>query len=242
MRFGVEILLENEMIPKDKNRVILSLLKSCFSSYSENYYKALYVEEQNKKKDFTFSLYLGNCKFLREEIMVPSKKILLNFSSYNDEDGIMFFNSILQNKGKSYPIINNTMTLQKISLIREKLVHNYEVTYKPLSPIVVREHNGNNKKTWYHSLSNQEGQAIFIENLKYQVKDALGKRGLLDFQDIKIEIAQNNKEVKVKNYGIEVLSNITNIKMKGQPYILDYLYKAGIGSKRSSGFGMVDIV
>ncbi|AOY77484.1 CRISPR-associated endoribonuclease Cas6 [Clostridium formicaceticum] len=242
MRFGVEILLENEMIPKDKNRIILSLLKSCFSSYNEDYYKALYMEEQNKKKDFTFSLYLGNCKFLREEILVPSKKILLNFSSYHHEDGIMFFNSILHNKGKSYPITNNTITLQKINLIREKLVHSYEVTYRPLSPIVVREHSGNNKKTWYHSLSNQEGQAIFIENLKYQIKDALGEKGLLDFEDVKIEIAQTNKEVKVKNYGIEVLSNITNIKMKGQPYILDYLYKAGIGSKRSSGFGMVDIV
>ena len=52
----------------------------------------------------------------------------------------------------------------------------------------------------------------------------------------------SNKEVKVKHYDIEVLGNICYVKIMGKPYILDYLYKAGIGSQRNSGFGMVDLV
>jgi len=55
-------------------------------------------------------------------------------------------------------------------------------------------------------------------------------------------VASDIRKVKVKNYGIEVHSNIGKIRIKAQPYILDYLYKAGIGGKRGSGFGMVDIV
>lgn len=242
MRFQVEILLENDMIPKDKNRIMLSMLKSCFSSYSEEYYNSLYANTQNKIKDFTFSLNLGNCKFLREEILIPNKKIYFNFSAYNYEDGIMFYNSILQNKGKEHRISDNILTIKKIALVKEKIIYSNEVIFKVMSPIVVREHNGDNKKTWYHSLGTEKGQAIFIENLKYQLRDVFGERVSYDLNDLSVKISEDHKEVKVKNYGIAVLSNIAKIKIKAQPYILDYLYKAGIGSKRGSGFGMVDIV
>lgn len=242
MRFQVEILLENDMISKDKNRIILSIIKGCYSSYNKEYYNSLYENTQNKIKDFTFSLNLGDCEFLKEEILIPSKKIYLNFSAYNYEDGIMFYNSILHNKGKKYPINNNTFIIGRIVLVKEKVIYSNEVTFKTMSPIVVREHNGDNKKTWYHSLCTEKGQAVFLENLKYQIRDVFGERVLYDLDYLSVEILEGHKDVKVKNYGIAVLSNIVKIKIKAQPYILDYLYKAGLGSKRGSGFGMVDIV
>ena len=241
MRFGVELLLEQDRIPKDKNRIFLSLLKSCFSSYSENYYEKLYHESQNKIKNFTFSLYMGKCKFLRNEIEIPSKKVYLNFSTYGNEDGIMFYNSLLNSKGKEFPIKNNAIKISKINLLQEKTVYKDEVVFKALSPVVARSHDGDNKKTWCHSLNTVEGQAVLMENLKYQLLDVFGERVKHDFKDISVEVL-GNKEVKVKNYGIEVLSNVAKIKVKAKPYILDYLYKAGIGSKRGSGFGMLDIV
>ncbi|WP_432407978.1 CRISPR-associated endoribonuclease Cas6 [Wukongibacter sp. M2B1] len=241
MRFSVELLLENDRIPKDKNRIILSIMKSCFSSFSEQYYKERYELNKNLIKEFTFSLYMGNCKFLREEILIPDKKIYLNFSAYKIEDGIMFYNSFLNKKGKEYSVKNNMIKIGKIVMKKEKTIFNDEAIFKAMSPIVVREHNGDNKKTWYHSLSSKKGQDFFINNLKKQLKNVFGER-VVDFEDIFIEVSKNNKEVKVKNYEIEVLANITKIKIKAKPYILEYLYKAGIGSKRGSGFGMVEIV
>lgn len=242
MRFTVELLLENETIPKDKNRIILSILKNCYSSYSQEYYQNLYEDSANKVKNFTFSLYMPNCKFLREEIHIPDKKIFLNFSAYSHEDGIMFYNSLLNSKGKQYPVKNNQIQIGKLRLIKEKTIYSNEAVFKTMSPIVVREHKNDNKKTWYHSLNSKEGQAIFINNLKYQLEDVFGEKGLLDFKDVYVEVSSRNREVKVKNYGIEVLSNIGKLKIKAKPYILDYLYRSGIGSKRSSGFGMMDIV
>ncbi|WP_459195793.1 CRISPR-associated endoribonuclease Cas6 [Wukongibacter baidiensis] len=241
MRFSVELLLENDRIPKDKNRIILSIMKSCFSSYSQQYYEKLYELSQNQIKDFTFSLYMGNCKFLRDEILIPDQKMYLNFSAYDYEDGIMFYNSFLNNKGKEHPVKNNTIKIGKITMKKERTIFNDQVTFKAMSPIVVREHSGDNKKTWYHSLKSKEGQDLFMNNLKYQLKNVFGER-VVDFEDIIVEVSKNNREVKVKNYGIEVLANITKIKIKAKPYILEYLYKAGIGSKRGSGFGMVEIV
>ena len=58
MRFTVELLLANEIIPKDKNRIILSLIKHNFSSYDKDYYSELY--ETNKIITF---IYIWNCKF-----------------------------------------------------------------------------------------------------------------------------------------------------------------------------------
>ena len=240
MRFNVELLLENEIIPKDKNRIILSLMKHNFNSYDKDYFAELYKETPNKMKNFTFALYMGNCKFLKEEIAIPGKKIILNFSTYDMKNGLMFYNSFLKNKGLKYPIKNNTIKINKINLNKEKTITENEVVYKTLSPISVREHCGDNKKTWYHSLNDAKGQEVFMNNLKYQLKEEFGEDRILDIEEIEFEVL-GNKEVKVKNYGIEVLSNICRLKIKAKPYILDYLYKAGIGSQKSTGFGMVDL-
>ena len=241
MRFSIEILLDNEKIPKDKNRIILSLMKHNFSSYDKDYYNELYEESQNKKKSFTFALYMGDCEFLREEIIIPNKKIILNYSSYDMKDGIMFYNSFLKNKGLKYSIKDNALVINRINLIREKTIVDDEVVFTSLSPISVREHYGDNKKTWYHTLTEKKGQEVFMNNLKYQLLDYFGEERLLDINEIEFEVLRN-KEVKVKHYGIEVLANICRLKIKAKPYILEFLYKGGIGSQRSSGFGMVDLM
>lgn len=242
MRFTVELDLEKDKIPKDKNRLILSLLKKAFSSYDDEYYKELYESEENKMKSFTFSLYMGDCKFLREEILIPNKRISLNFSTYSNKDGIMFYNSFLALKGKKNNIENNTITVKKINMVQEKPILDNEVIFKTLSPIVVREHYGDNSKTWFHSLKDKKGQEIFKNNLIYQLTEELGENASIDINNIEFTPANTMKIVKVKNYGIEVHSNIGKIKIKAKPYILDCLYKSGVSSLRSSGFGMLEIV
>ena len=241
MRFSVELLLDSEKIPKDKNRMILSLLKHSFSKYDKDYYYQLYEQSQNKMKSFTFSLYMGHCQFLRDEIIVPNKKIILNYSTYDMKDGIMFYNSFLKNKGVKYPIKDNSLTINRINLIKEKLIMENEVIFKTLSPISVRQHNGDNKTTWYHSLSGKNGQEVFMNNLRYQLFNHFGQGIKYDIEKVDFQVIAN-KEVKVKHYDIEVLANICKLKIKGKPYILDFLYKGGIGSQRSTGFGMVDLI
>lgn len=241
MRFNVELLLDNEIIPKDKNRIIISLLKHNFNSYDKEYYKKQYEENHNKSKSFTFSLYMGTCKFLREEIVIPEKKIILNFSTNDIEDGIMFYNAFLKNKGLEYPVKNNTIKISRINLNKEKLVVEDQAIFKTMSPIVARQHSGNNKKTWYYSLNEEKGRQVFFNNLKLQLQDAFTESRKSDFEEIDFNLI-NNKDVKIKNYGIEVLGNVCIFKMKAKPYILDYIYKSGVGSQRNSGFGMLDLM
>ena len=241
MRYNVELLLENDNFPKDKNRTILSFLKSIYESYDEMYYKFLYESEINKVKSFTFSLYMPRCKFTREEILVPEKKIILNFSTSDMKDGIFFYNAILKSIGKIYKIKDNTITVKNINMNKEKVITTEYAIFKSMSPVVVREHKGQNKNTWYYSLKEDKGKEIFINNLRYQLLDTFGEERRLDIDEVNFQVLAN-KEVKVKHYGIEVLSNICKIKIQAKPYILDYIYKSGVGGNRSSGFGMLDLV
>lgn len=239
MRFMVELSLENDFLDKDKNRVIVSLLKNCFQSYSEKYLEELYEKPQSK--DFTFSLFLGyDAKFEREYITIPSKKILLNFSAYESYDGLMFYNSILNNVGKTIKYKDTKIKIEKIILKKEKAILTEKVVFKILSPIVSRDHNADNKTTWYYPLSEEKGKEVFIRNFKTEVIEKFGDSCKYDLEDIRFKF--NTKTVKVKNYSIEVLGNIGTVEVAAKTYILEYIYKAGIGSKKSLGFGMLDIV
>lgn len=241
MRFSLEISIKEDRIKKDKNRMFISLIKHSLESYDKGYYRSLYEKEPNKVKSFTFSLYMENCVFEREDIFIPNRKIILNLSTNSMEDSLYFYNSFLGQKGKPYDIKGNTLTINKINLVNEKLIVDDEVIFRSLSPIVVREHKGDNHDTWYYSLNEEKGKEIFIENIRNQLLDKFGKERRLDIDEVKVKIL-NNKEVKVKHYGIEVLSNICRLKITAKPYISDYLYKAGCGSRRAQGFGMMDIV
>jgi len=239
VRFLVELSLAHSLISKDKNRIIISLLKSCFEGYSKDYFDELYNTPHSK--DFSFSIFLGmDAKFQREHIEIPSKKILLNFSAYEAYDGMMFYNSILNKLGESFNYGDNTIKIEKINIKREKPITSDRVRFKTLSPIVAREHESDNKKTWYHSLSDEKGRDIFIRNLKSQLIEKFGEGCRYDLEDISLKF--KTKEVKVKNYSIEVLGNIGEIEVNAKPYILDYMYKGGAGSKRNAGFGLLDIL
>lgn len=242
MRFAVEINLKNPYFPKDKNRVILSLLKQLYQNLDEEYYNDLFVEKKTQPKQYTFSLYFGKCKFESETIYVPDQRVMLNFSTIDPKDGIMFYNAFISNKGKSISIKENEMIIRSIRLIQEKTITSEEVVFKTMSPIVVREHEGDNKKTWYHPLNTSVGQKQFEKNLRAQLIEYFGESIQYEFESIQFEYLEAFKVVKVRNYGIEVDSNVGNIKMKAKPFIIEYLYKSGIGSKRGSGFGMVDII
>ena len=239
MRFLVELSLENNHLDKDKNRIIISLLKSCFETYSPDYLQELY--NKPRTKDFAFSLFLGtDAKFDREYIIIPSKKILLNFSAYESYDGIMFYNSILNNVSKSFKYKDTQLKIEKIILKKEKPILTEKVIFKILSPIISRNHDGDNKTTWYYPLSEENGQEIFLRNFRIRLIDRFGDACKYDLEDLKFNF--NTKTVKVKNYSIEVLGNIGTIEVTAKPYILEYIYKAGVGSKNGSGFGMVDIL
>lgn len=237
MRYQVTVSLNNDQIPKDKNRMFLSLIKHYVFKNDRHFFESIYVKGATKRKDFTFSLYMPECEFLRETIKIPNKKVFVNFSTSDLLTGIQFYNAMIHGRGKEYLYNGIAMKNEQVELKQEKVFKGKTAVFKTLSPCVVREHDRETNKDWFHSLNSEKGKELFAQNLKYQLIDSIND-SIYDVDDIEVLFLEN-KEVKVKHYGIEVLANICMFEMSAKPYILEYFYKAGIGSFKSTGFGML---
>lgn len=242
MRISQELLLSGNKIDKDKNKIIMHITKLLMEKESKDTFKGLYEENINSPKDLTFSMYLGrDVKFLRDEIEIPSQKIIVNFSTSDPIIGITLFNSFIKHKGLEIPIKNNIILINRVDIIKPRPITMEKVRFITKSPIVVRSHNGNNEETYYNSLLEEGGQKVFLKNLKYQIKDKFPDINKTDLDDIKLNILWN-KEVKVKHYGIIIPSNICEFEIEARMYILEEIYLNGIGGRKSQGFGYVDLV
>lgn len=237
MRYQIVISLDSDEIPKDKNRMFLSFIKHHIAENDKRFFESLYIKGETNRKDFTFSLYMSECEFLRETIRIPNKRICLNFSTHDLSTGIQFYNAMINGRGREYSYKGITMKIEKIELKQEKTFMIESATFKSLSPCVIREHDGKTNKDWFYSLDSKKGRTLFVENARGQILESI-KDSSYDLADIRISLIKN-KEVTVKHYGIEVLANICMFKMEAKPYILEYFYKAGIGSFKSTGFGML---
>ncbi|HAS91482.1 MAG TPA: CRISPR-associated endoribonuclease Cas6 [Clostridiales bacterium] len=240
MRISAVFSLEQNSIDKDKNRIFISILKNILESYDVNVYKKFF-ESGPVRKSYCFALYMKDAEFTRDKIIIPYKKIVLKLSTADLEDAIHIYNAFLQNIRRTFKIRENELKLDKISIEREKKIYDDNVIFISLSPILIREHEGDNKKTWYHTLNDEKGRMLFLNNLKIQLLEEFGRDRILDIEEVKVNVL-SNKNVKVKNYSIEVAGNLCTFEMHAKSYILEHVYKAGIGSQKSTGFGMLDLL
>lgn len=241
MRFKIMIEVEGNTVPKDNKRMIISLFKKGFELSNQSYYEAQYHLESNKMKTFTFGTYFRNPKFMKDSIELSDPMFSVTYSCYDPADGLNFYNAMVQMTNKPFEYRATTLFVRDIRMVKESVITSDEEVFKIVSPVVVREHHGDNKKTWYHDLNSEEGQKIFKTNLIFQLKEQFGDDNQADFEKVEIEVLQG-KMTKVKHYEIAIPSNLGIIKMKAKPYILDYILKAGVGSNRSRGFGLLELV
>ena len=108
-----------------------------------------------------------------------------------------------------------------------------------MSPLVVREHNNETKKDYYYSFQHEEFEEMLKINIREEIKNADIPERLIETFSIE---AINAKKTVIKFYEKQIEASLGIYKLNGSPELLDYLYKAGIGSKRSSGFGMFTII
>ena len=242
MRLSVELLLGNDKINKDKNRIVMHVLKLLIEKESKGIFNELYEGNISKPKDLNFAMYLGrDANFLRDKIVIPSKKIIVNFSTPDPVVGISIYNAFTKYRGLEIPIENNIILINKINIVRTRPITSEKVRFVTKSPIVIRSHDGDNKTTQYYGISDEYGQQLFLTNLKYQLQNKFSDVKQRDLDDIKVKIIWN-KDVKVKHYGIVILANLCEFEIAARTYILEEIYLNGVGSRKSQGFGYIDLV
>lgn len=237
MRFRLNFKLENEYLPVQYRKNVLSFIKLSLSKYNEEYYRKLYNKKDNIIKPYTFAIFFNNPIFKGEEIMIEDKKFNINFSVSDYEIAVALYNAFNHQKKVKFSINNNSWTLENITMLNEKKVDEESLKIKFLSPLVVRSRE--NEKDYYYSYESLEFKEILKINIREQLKITNISQETVDSFNIK---AINAKKVIIKFYEKKMECLIGTFEINGNKELLKSIYQMGLGSRRSSGFGMFEIL
>lgn len=240
MRFKIELELKNEHLPLDYRPTVISLFKHSLTIYEKGEHFSTYYET-GKHKPFTFGVGIPGSTFTKEGIVVPNRKINITFSTDDIGTGIVFFNALMMQKNKAYPLAyENTMTVKNILIEKEFEIttNTIEVIFK--SPLCVREHSKENNKDIYYSYEKEGFNEAFGKVLKSQIANShtIPTSILEDFSMIPIDC----KKTVVRHHAQFVEATVGRFGLTGNIALLNYLYKSGVGSRKSSGFGLIEIM
>ena len=162
MRFKFLFTLENEKFPIQYRKSIMSFIKMSLQEYNEETFDNLYHEKDPIMKPYTFSVFFKNPKFQEDSILLEDKKVELNFSIQDYNIAINIYNSFNHHIHNAFPLAQNFLTLQKISIIPEKQIKTDEIMVKFMSPLVVREHNNETKMAY------QKGKTLYTASAYFK--------------------------------------------------------------------------
>ena len=236
MRLKIECSLEENIISTSYNRKILSFFKKSLELYDREVEKEYYGEPC--KKDMSFSCFFPLEKIDGDKIYLKENtfKIFITFNSIID--GVHFYNSFVNAKNKKiqFNFYENKFTISNIIKLNEKKINNNVAIFQTLSPIVIKE-KITKEKEWFHILD-EKGIEILKKNLNYSLKDKFSLEILNQIEIIPVDV----KKIIVNFYNIKFPTTKGIFILKGNKEILNYFYKSGIGSKKSSGFGMLELI
>lgn len=241
MRIKFVFDLIKKEIPLDYRRIFISFFKNALENYDKEIKEKYYKNQDVIHKPFTFAVYFENPVFRRDFIELENNSLNLNFSTACLETGIDYYNAIVKMINKPYPLAQeNFLILKNIVMVNEpKLVSN-EIVIKTMSPLLVRKHHKSSNHDVYLKPEDEDYVAVIKNNLD----DTLEKLGLgelkEDLDSFNLEEIMS-KEVKVLFYGHKVGGRVGKFLLKGQPRLLDFVLKNGLGARTNAGFGMLEV-
>ncbi|MDO4323465.1 MAG: CRISPR-associated endoribonuclease Cas6 [Lachnospiraceae bacterium] len=242
MRIELEFELEKPMINIDYRRIVLSWLKTCLNSCNEGKYYIKYFEG-TKQKDYSFSVLFQKPRFTKERIYLADTKFRIIFSADDrNKTGLIFFSAFLGMKYKSFPLAEgNSMVLQAVRRKNEVLITEPTVYFQTSlgNGLCIRVHNRETNKDRFVTCGDDDFRQEALRVLQIQARQAGYSAQMVSSLDIE---PVQCKKVLIFHYGIYVDTTVGIFKMQGDPDVLQYFYAAGMGSKHSAGFGMVQVL
>lgn len=242
MRLELIFEIEQLELPKDNKSIWISFFKKCLTRCGNGQFYDRYFGG-TKQKDYTFSVIMPNPRFADEKILLDGHQIKLLFSSDDgNKTGLIFYQAFISAKQKRFPLPEgNGLVLKRINQMREKLITSSRVMFRTVvgSGLVIREHNKETNRDKFFTFMDEGFENQFKQVLGMQAEEAgfpadAGRN--LIFKAVQC------KKILVKQYGIYVDATIGIFEVEGDVDFLQYLYQAGMGSKHSMGYGMLDIV
>lgn len=242
MRFCLSLNLEKNEFTLDYRRVILSYIKNALSNCNDGKYYDSYFKD-TVQKDYCWSVVFPSPKYTKDKILLENKEIKILFSTDDkNKTGFILFSAFISQKNKNFSIPNNnSMTLKNISNQKQQEIANSKVIFKTSkgSGLCIRDHNKETNLDTYYIFNDEK----FQEKFKIVLKNQAIKSGFREYEveNIKLNPIQC-KKVVAKHYKSYIDTTVGMFEMQGDSKLLQYFYNVGLGSRKSCGFGMVDLV
>ena len=242
MRLELTFELHKAELPLDNKSIWISYLKNALTMCNNGCFYEKYFGEA-KAKDYSFSIILSKPEFLKQKIRLENSKVKMIFSALDEHrTGLIFFSAFIAQKNRKFILPDdNFMILKSISQLKENEIISNKVIFKTVTGggIVIREHDESSNRDYYFTSNDEK----FIAQAKLVLKNEAMQAGFSESLSDEINIMPiQSKKIVVKQYGIHVDVSVGLFLIEADTKILNYFYKAGIGSKHSMGYGLLDIV
>lgn len=242
MRLELSFELKKSRLPADNKRLWISFLKHALSRAGDGRFYERYFSG-TPQKDYTFSIILPGARFQGEDVFLSDNSMKLLFSADDKKKtGLIFYQAFIAQKNREFPLPDgNSMLLKKIVQLPEKLIMGNKAVFRTTlgGGIVIRQHDRKTNKDKFFSYEDEGFCEQMRQVLGYQAREAGFSEQ--DGKDIKFTPLQC-KKVLVKQWKIWVDVTCGTFMLEGKPELLQYLYQAGLGSKHSMGYGMLDFL
>ena len=236
MKITIKATVSENIFPADYTRPVMSLIKHTYEKSSNEMYNSSYGK--NTQKNYCFAVRFNNPVFKGRQIILDDREITIYISTDDIAYSIDIYNAFLGMRRKLYPMPDgNTITVQKVLLHNHKEIEKNDVLVKMVSPLLVKKHEG--RKDYFYSWDSEE----FIPTLENSIRVTASELSGKDMSDRRIEvIPYAPKKTVVYCFGMKVTANVGIYRLSGDLDVLNLIYQTGMGSKRSAGFGMFEIL
>lgn len=237
MKYVAEFELKRSEMKADYRRIFISFFKKAISEYMDGHFFEEIYNSGAKQKALVWSVKFDKPIFKDGMMKMASGKFLLTLKIGDIETALIYYSSILGMKNIEFPLQNgNSMILKRIRLIRENEIAEDFAIFKIHSPLCIREHDKELNHDRYYSIGDEGFEKTLRENL------------ILNFPEMKDLVPELEfdfsglKKVIVPAFHLKIPASIGVLGVRGDKRILNHILQQGIGSRRNSGFGLVESV
>ena len=236
MLIKITLKLQKPTLPKDYRPAFVSLIKKCLSSEFPQEFERLYGGNNAVQKSFTFAVKMSAPVFKKEQIDLSGDLVYMSLSTSDMRDGMILYNSFIKNVKTTLPLKNNNgMEIVNVRVIHTPEIKSNEAVIRFISPLVVRNHLLDEKDRYY-TFEDDEFQNCLKEVIKRQLMNSGCEEAEVLLEPVKA------KKTVILSFGNKIRSTLGIFKIRSTPQVINFLWKAGIGSRRSQGFGMFEIL
>lgn len=235
MKYILNFKLEKKSIRKDYRSTIISFFKKSISNYMDGHFYDDFYNDKAERKSLVWSIKLVEPNFEKDQISLGSNLFEITLRIQDEKTALVYYSSVLGMKNISFNIgDDNKMTLTQIKMVRDADIVSDIVEFKVFSPICLRQHDRETNVDRYVSIEDEDFGIELNKKMKEDLK----------FYDQEIDSLLFNfdglRKTVVNIYGLMIPVSIGNFIVKGSPKVLNLIKDRGLGSRRNSGFGLIE--